>query len=324
MVERTVSDDLPVLVIYGPTASGKSAAALAAALEFSGTVINADSMQIYADLPILSAAPRPEEMALAPHRLYGVLDAAEAASAQRWRAMAVAEIRAAHRAGRLPIVVGGTGLYLKALIEGLSPIPEIPTDIRAGVRARMADLGPQAMHADLALRDPATAAKLRPSDPQRIARAMEVLEATGKPLVDWQAIPPDGPPPGMRFTTAIIAPPRTQIYARCDMRLAQMIEEGALEEVERLGARNLDPSLPAMKTLGVPDFLAYLRGETDLQSALAAAQKSTRNYAKRQFVWVNHHFITHFFINEQFSEKSKAGFFAFIRESGLTQCTQGH
>ena len=319
-----MSEQIPVLVIYGPTASGKSAAALAAALEFGGTVINADSMQLYADLPILSATPSPAEMARVPHRLYGVLDAAEAASAQRWREMVVPEIRTAHAKGSLPIVVGGTGLYLKALMEGLSPIPEVPADIRAAVRARMAVEGPQAMHALLAARDPVTAAGLRPEDPQRISRALEVLEATGRPLAEWQALPPDGPPPGMRFRVAVIAPPRAQVYARCDRRLQQMVVQGALEEVRRLGARNLDPALPAMKALGVPDFLAYLRGEIDLKSALAAAQKSTRHYAKRQFVWVNHHFITDFSLSEQFSEKERPYFFAFIRESGLTQRTQGH
>jgi len=319
-----VSGHIPVLVIYGPTASGKSAAALAAALEFGGTVINADSMQLYADLPILSAAPSAAEMALAPHRLYGVLDAAEAASAQRWREMVVPEIRAAHAKGSLPIVVGGTGLYLKALLEGLSSIPEVPADIRAAVRARMAEQGPQAMHALLAARDPVTAAGLRPSDPQRISRALEVLEATGRPLAEWQGLPPDGPPPGMRFRVAVIAPPRAHVYARCDRRLELMVEQGALEEVGQLGARSLDPALPAMKALGVPDFLAHLRGESDLKSALAAAQKSTRHYAKRQFVWVNHHFITDFFLSEQFSEKERTNFFAFIRESGLTQRTLGH
>lgn len=309
---------LLVLVIFGPTASGKSAAALAAAERFGGTVVNADSMQIYRDLPILSAAPSPVERARAPHRLYGVLDAADLNSAARWRDMALAEIRAAHAADRLPILVGGTGLYLKGLTDGLAAMPDIPEAVRASVRARLAGEGAPALHRLLGARDPEAAARLDPADSQRIARALEVVEATGRPLSAWQADPPVGPPADLAFRTVAIVPPRAAVYRRCEERLDAMIEEGALAEVRALMARDLDPALPAMKALGVPELAAHLRGELSLTEALARAKTATRRYAKRQFVWAMNHIVSQFVLIEQFSEKSERDFFAFIRNNRLT------
>lgn len=308
----------PVLAIFGPTASGKSAAALAAAQAFDGTVINADSMQIYRDLPILSAAPGPAERAAVPHRLYGVLDAGELNSAARWRALALRAIEEAHDQGRLPILVGGTGLYLKGLTEGLAPMPDIPEAVRAGVRDRLAAEGAPSLHRVLRDRDPVAAARLEPADSQRIARALEVVEATGRPLSAWQADPPMGPPAHLAFTTLVIAPPRAAVHARAEARLEAMIEEGALDEVAALMARGLDPALPAMKALGVPDLAAHLRGAVSLTEALDRAKTATRRYAKRQFVWAKSHIISQFCLIEQFSEKSKADFFAFIRNNRLT------
>src|SRR4051812_3908656 len=223
-----------VLAIGGPTASGKSALALDAAEAFGGTVINADSMQVYADLAVLTARPGPEALARVPHRLYGVLPATEACSAARWRDMALDAIAEAAGQGRLPVVVGGTGLYLRALMEGLAEIPSVPAPVRADARARHARLGGPAFHAGLAARDPAMAARLAPGDTQRLIRAWEVLEATGRSLADWQAAPSAGPPPGLRFATLVLDPPRDALYAACDGRFRAMVAAGALDEVARL------------------------------------------------------------------------------------------
>lgn len=275
----------PVLVIGGPTASGKSGLALELADRLAGTVINADSMQIYAGLPILTAAPGPADRARAPHQLYGVVPPSERMSVARWRAMALAEVRAAHAAGRLPILVGGTGLYLKAMMEGLSAIPEVPAEVRDAALALRADIGTPALHARLAARDPDSAARLKPGDTARVLRAWEVLEATGRPIGDWQRTGGAGPPPGLAFLVLVVEPPRDRLYAACDARFGAMLERGALAEVRALAALGLDPDLPAMKALGVPELLAHLRGETDLETAAAKARQHTRNYAKRQSTW---------------------------------------
>lgn len=308
----------PMLVVAGPTASGKSALALAAAREFDGVVINADSMQIYRELRILTARPTAEDEARAPHRLYGVLPAHEVCSAGRWRAMALAEIAAAHEAGRLPILCGGTGLYLRALTEGLSPMPEVPGDIRDALRRRLRTEGSAALHGELAVRDPATAARLEPGDGQRVLRALEVLEATGKTLSDWQAAPTDGPPRGLRFATILLLPPRDQLYAGCDRRLEIMLESGALEEVRRLTATGLDPALPAMKALGVAELSRHLAGECGLDEAVAAAQQATRRYAKRQMTWFRNQIVADRVIDRTYSERIDEEIFSFIRQKLLT------
>lgn len=277
----------PVLAITGPTACGKSGLALAVAEEFAGTVINADSMQVYRELHILTARPEPAEEARVPHRLYGVLPVAEACSAQRWRALAIAEIDAALAAGRLPVLVGGTGLYLRALLRGMAPIPDIPAAVRAEVRRRQAVLDPADLHAELSARDPAMAARLRPGDSQRIARALEVVEATGRSLADFQSCPDAG---AGAYDVLVIAarPPRQALYERIDRRLETMVAAGALDEVRQLLDMHLDPSLPAMKAVGIPHLAAHLRGEMSLSAALAAAQRATRQYAKRQYTWLRH------------------------------------
>ena len=279
--------DKNVVVIGGPTASGKSGMALDIAEAFGGTVINADSMQLYADLDVLTARPGAEDLARVPHRLYGVLPASERGSAARWRDMALAEIAAAHAAGRLPVVVGGTGLYLRTLMEGLSAVPSIPEDIRKAAHARLRELGGEAFRAELVARDPASA-KLNPGDTTRLTRAWEVLEATGHPLSYWQTQTAEGAPEGLAFTVLVLDPPREALYANCDRRFRVMMGQGALEEVRRLDAQNLDPDLPAMKALGVPELSAHLRGELSLDEAIALAQQSTRRYAKRQVTWFRH------------------------------------
>lgn len=307
-----------VVVIAGPTASGKSGLALALAEAFDGTVINADSMQVYRELRILTARPDTAAEARVPHRLYGVLSATEACSAARWRELAISEIEAAWHAGRLPILVGGTGLYLRALFAGLAPVPEIPTEVRDAVRVLHRRLGVERFHAALAERDPTMAARLNPGDTQRVIRAFEVLEATGTSLADWQARPAEAPAFAASAATLVSEPPRAELYARCDARLLAMLDAGALEEVRALDATGIDPALPAMKAVGVPELRRHLNGELTLTEAIAAAQQTTRRYAKRQSTWFRHQIDTKLILRTQFSESFMPEIFAFIRQFLLT------
>ncbi len=295
-----------VVLVAGPTASGKSALALVLAEALGGVVINADSMQVYRELRILTARPGAAEEARAPHRLYGVLPAAEACSAARWRALAVAEIAAARETARPPILVGGTGLYFRALTQGLAPVPRIPAEVRAEARARHARLGGPAFHAQLAKRDPATARGLAPGDEQRLIRAWEVIEATGIPLAEWQRRPSPGESFSGPILSLVLAPPRAGLYAACDARFTRMVAGGALDEVAALDALGLDPSLPAMKALGVPELRRHLGGELSLDEAIAAAQKATRNYAKRQLTWFRHQMAGARVYESQYSDRLAA------------------
>lgn len=275
----------PVLVIGGPTASGKSGLALAWARRAGGVVINADSMQVYADLRIVTARPSEADEAEAPHTLYGIVPASVRMSAARWRELVLAEIDRAHAAGRLPIVVGGTGLYLRSLMHGLSDIPDIPAEVRQSAMELQAEIGSPALHARLAAVDPVTASRLYPTDSQRLIRAWEVVQATGRSISDWQAAPPTDVPTHLSFTTLVVEPPRPRLYAQCDRRFLIMLEQGAEQEVSALMAQNLDPALPAMKALGVPEIAAILSGALTRQAATERAQQLTRNYAKRQLTW---------------------------------------
>ncbi|CAN7411569.1 tRNA (adenosine(37)-N6)-dimethylallyltransferase MiaA [Bradyrhizobium sp. LjRoot220] len=276
------------VLIAGPTASGKSALALALAQKTGGVVINTDSMQVYRDLRILTARPTPEEEALAPHRLYGHVDAAVNFSAGAWVADAASMLAEAQAAKRLPIFVGGSGLYFKALTRGLSAVPPIPAAVREGVRARLERDGVEALHAELATRDPVSAERLKPRDRVRIARALEVVEATGRALNDWhrEGLPPLLPPG--EFSALFLAPERDQLYARIDARFDVMLAAGALEEVRALAARHLDPLLPAMKAHGVPALIRHLKGEITRDEAAEIGRADTRHYAKRQFTWFRH------------------------------------
>jgi tRNA dimethylallyltransferase len=276
------------VLIAGPTASGKSALALELAQKTGGVIINADSMQVYRDLRVITARPTPEEEAKVPHRLYGHVDAAVNFSAGQWVADAAAALAEVRAQNRLPIFVGGSGLYFKALTRGLSAVPPIPPAIREGVRARLERDGVEALHAELAQRDPVTAERLKPRDRTRIARALEVVEATGRSLTDWHR---EGLPPLLpsgAFTALFLAPGRDQLYARIDARFDAMLKAGALEEVAALSARHLDPLLPAMKAHGVPALIGYLRGEITLAEAAEIGRANTRQYAKRQFTWFRH------------------------------------
>jgi tRNA dimethylallyltransferase len=276
------------VLIAGPTASGKSALALDLARKTGGVVINADSMQVYRDLRIITARPTVEEEAVVPHRLYGHVDAAINFSAGAWVADAAKALAEARAQRKLPIFVGGSGLYFKALTRGLSAVPPIAAEVRDSVRARLERYGVEALHEELARRDPVSAARLKPRDRTRIARALEVIEATGRALPDWhrEGLPPLLPPG--EFSALFLAPEREALYARIDARFDAMLSGGAIQEVLALAARNLDPLLPAMKAHGVPVLIRHIRGEVTLQAAAEFGRTETRHYAKRQFTWFRH------------------------------------
>jgi tRNA dimethylallyltransferase len=283
---RPVNDN--AVLIAGPTASGKSALAVELAAATGGVIINADSMQVYRDLRIITARPTAEEEARVPHRLYGEIDAAINFSAGAWLAAATVILAEAGAQHRLPIFTGGSGLYFKALTRGLSAVPPIPVTTRESVRARLERDGVEALHAELAQRDPASADRLKPRDRTRIARALEVVEATGRSLIDWHrdGLPPLLPPGS--FSAVFLDPDRDELYARIDARFDAMLAAGALDEVASLAARRLDPLLPAMKAHGVPALIRHLKGEITLDEAAVIGRADTRHYAKRQFTWFRH------------------------------------
>ncbi|WP_380879188.1 tRNA dimethylallyltransferase [Sphingomonas sp. DBB INV C78] len=270
-----------VALIAGPTASGKSALALALAEKTGGVVINADASQVYRDLRLLSARPLAEEEARAPHRLFGHIDGAESCSAARWADEAKAEIATTHASGRLPILVGGTGLYIRTLIDGIAPVPDIDPAVRAVVRA----LPVAEAHAALAEEDPEAAARLNPADTTRVARALEVVRSTGRPLSQWQELREGGIGQAVRIVPAILLPPRDWLRTRCDRRFEAMLDEGAIAEVEALIARRLDPGLPVMRAIGVPEIAEFLGERLDRETMVDRATAATRQYAKRQYTW---------------------------------------
>ncbi|MBS0332699.1 MAG: tRNA (adenosine(37)-N6)-dimethylallyltransferase MiaA [Proteobacteria bacterium] len=274
-----------IWLIAGPTASGKSALALRLAEATGAEIVNADSMQLYADLRLLTARPSTEDEARAAHHLFGTVDAAEGWSVGRWLKAAQEELAKIEGRGRPAVVVGGTGLYFRALTQGLAEIPAIGAEVRQATAAEHEALGPEAFRERLAQVDPAAAARIPPADRQRLTRAWEVWTATGRSLSDWQAHAAFALPQGS-WSAAALDPPREALYARCDARLAAMVDQGMLDEVGALAARNLDPALPLMKAVGFREFAAHLRGEASLADALAAAQQQTRNYAKRQATWM--------------------------------------
>lgn len=315
------ADQPGALLLAGPTASGKSALALAIAERLGGTVINADSMQIYRELRVITARPTPEEETRVPHRLYGVRPAAEAASVAWWRAAALAEMASAQLAGRLPILCGGTGMYFAALTQGLSDIPAVPAAAREEARRLLAAEGPAALHARLAAEDPVTAARLRASDSQRVARAWEVWRGTGRGLAAWQAAGGSGPAP-WRFCAILLDPPRDVLRAAIAERWQAMLAAGAMEEVRALVAQGLDPALPAMRAHGVPELAAHLAGRLTLEDASRRAILNTGQYTKRQATWFRHHALAdpsrmhtiHARIAgvAQFSESMRAELFTFV------------
>jgi tRNA dimethylallyltransferase len=274
----------PVALIAGPTASGKSALALRLAEQVGGVIVNADSAQIYRDLPVLSAAPGPDELRRADHRLYGVLDGAQPCSAADWADMAKREIAGIHSAGNLPIVAGGTGLYLRTLLEGIADVPPIDPSIRKDVR----DAPVEENRRLLQKLDPEAAARLKPSDRTRIARALEVMLSTGKALADWQEKRTGGIAEDIELRPIVLLPPREWLYPRCDERFSRMVDDGAASEVRTLLDRHLDPALPVMRAIGVREIAGWLNGDVTRDEAISAGQQATRRYAKRQYTWFAH------------------------------------
>jgi tRNA dimethylallyltransferase len=313
--------DLPrALIVAGPTASGKSALALAIAQHVGGTIINTDSMQVYRELRVLTARPTPEEERLVPHRLYGIRPAAKVGSVAWWRETALAAMADARAAGRRPILTGGSGMYFASLTDGLADIPDPGPEARAEARRLLAEQGPASLHASLGKVDPVTAARLKPEDSQRLARAWEVWRGTGRGLAAWQA--ERSLPAPWRFAAILLDPPRDALRAAIATRFDAMVRQGAIDEVRALLALHLDPALPAMRAHGVPELSAYLRGELSLQEAGRRTELVTGQYTKRQATWFRHHVLApqtrmnkinaRFADLTQLSQSKQAGLLTFI------------
>lgn len=309
------------LVVFGPTASGKSSLAVDVATAFDGTVINADSLQVYKELRILTARPSRAEEARAPHRLYGILPGHEGCSAGRWLDMASREILETLRGRRLPILVGGTGMYLQALIEGLSPMPAISPEIRAQALERHARLGGAAFHAEVAGFDDVSAGKIPPGDTQRLVRAWEIYRQTGRTFSQWRAEPRRRASglETVRFHVLALAPERAVLYAGIDRRFDAMLTQGAIEEVRALNALGYDSAAAVMKAVGVRQIMAYLQGRSSLDEAAFEAKTLSRRYAKRQLTWLRGQFNTAYRIDAQYSESITPEIFSFIRQFLLTR-----
>ncbi len=313
-----MSGDLPkVIVVAGPTASGKSALALCLADALNGVVINADSIQCYRDLPLLTARPSAGDELYAPHRLYGFLEPTAILSATAWAAKAADEIRTVVAAGQQPILVGGNGFYLRALMAGLSDIPAVPADVRDATRKLATDIGAAALHAKLAMRDPITAQRLKPGDTQRISRAWEVLEATGQPLSYWQA-QPNKRPIEANYVSILVQPERDELYNACDLRFLMMLELGAMAEVQDLIARGVSTKAPVMRALGALELAQVASGSMELSTATELAQAATRQYAKRQTTWFRNQFRADYRIDTKFLESLFQNIFPEIRHLLLT------
>lgn len=308
-----MSNDLRPILIAGPTASGKSALALALAERFNGVIINADSMQVYRELRILTARPTSEDLARAPHRLYGFVPASDAYSTGRYVKDVSVALQEARASGQRAIIVGGTGLYFKALLEGLSPIPEIPVDVRQHWRDQEAREGAYALWTVLMHDDPEMALRLEPNDGQRIVRALEVFHATGKSLAEFQRTPGTPILDNALAIKLLMMPSREELRARADARFEQMLVQGALAEAEALAALKLDPALPAMRAIGVAPLVAAARGELSLAAATERAKAETRQYVKRQSTWLNKNMITWNTVCAQSMESSEPSAITFIQ-----------
>ena len=299
------------VMIAGPTAAGKSGLAMALAEYLGGVVINADSMQLYRDLRILTARPEADDEARVPHQLYGVVDGAERASVARWLALAGEAVAAARQDGRIPIIIGGTGMYLKAALDGIAAIPEVGQDILDSCMATLSSQGGAAFRAALAKEDPVTAARLFDGDSQRLVRAMGVVRATGRPISEWQQDPHQGALVGQAVTVAV-TPSREAVYEAIDARFAMMMDSGAVEEVAALAARGLDPGLPVMKAIGVREIMALQQGQLDRARAIELASRDSRHYAKRQFTWLRNNYNAQYVIESKFSERNLAKIFSIL------------
>jgi tRNA dimethylallyltransferase len=300
------------ILIAGPTASGKSGLAMRLAEALDGVVINADSMQVYRELRVLTARPNLEEEARVPHALYGFVAGSEPYSAGRFTTDAAQAIRQAQENGRRPIIVGGTGLYFKALLDGLSPMPEVPKEIRARWRNAAAKMELGGLHAVLADRDPAMAERLAPGDTQRIVRALEVLDASGASLADWQRRPREPVLDVSKTVRIVVSPERGELYRRIDARFAAMLSDGGIEEVQQLAASQLDATLPIMSALGVRPLLAHIAGTLSREAAIEAGQTETRQYAKRQLTWARGNMLAWKWISTKEMKSNSQSFVSFI------------
>lgn len=308
----------PVVIVAGPTASGKSSMAMDIALEFDGVIVNADSMQVYQELRILTARPDEDDEARIDHRLYGVMAPAQNCSVARWRDLAVREVEQVLQSRRLPIVTGGTGLYIRALMQGLVPIPDVPVEIRNDVQSYYDQHGSEALHAELSQCDPLTAARIASGDRQRLIRAVEVFRATNRPLSSWLASGNQGGLTNAAFLPIVLMPPRAALYERIDARFWQMIDEGAVGEVRQLLELALNPELSAMKAVGVRELTDHLSGNKSLELAVSGAQQASRNYAKRQSTWFRNQIPEAEGVSAQYSESIRSEIFSLIRQFLLT------
>jgi tRNA dimethylallyltransferase len=300
------------IMIAGPTASGKSQLALDLVEKIDGEIINADSMQLYADLSVLTARPTRADLDAAPHHLYGVLDAAHRASVAEWLRLAAEAMAPVIQRGKMPIIVGGTGMYLDAAVKGIAPIPDVPVPVHNTCSARFKEIGGASFRAELAAYDPVIAERLDDGDSQRLIRAMGVVLASGIPLSQWQAAPHHGALAGMPLKLAVL-PPRDIIYHRIESRFDMMLKNGALDEVRALQLRNLDPSLPVMKALGVKPLADTLGGAMSLERAAYLTKRDSRHYAKRQMTWLRNNYNANYTLNEKLSESFYKKIFPFIR-----------
>ncbi len=308
----------PVLVIGGPTASGKSAMALELARALDGEVVNADSMQVYADLPIVTARPDAADTNLASHHLYGIFGMGARCSAGQWRDLAVSAITEIHQRERLPIVVGGTGLYLKALMQGLHAIPSVPPYLRDHLNQRLSKEGAAKLYGELSLCDPVTASVLNPADGQRIVRALEIFLHTGRGLRRWQTEETEEVPADLRFFAISLLPHRDDLYTAVNTRFDQMLNGGAIDEVALLLKRSPPDGFPLLKAVGVPPIWAYLRSEIDRERLRELGKRDSRRYAKRQMTWFRHQFISQISIKKKYSEYNWDEIFSEIRNFLLT------
>lgn len=280
-----MTNRLPIIILAGPTASGKSAVALDIVQAIGAVIINCDAMQVYQQIPIITAQPSKAEQILVQHALYGCVSVAEQTSVSYWLSLVKPVIKQVWEQGKVPLIVGGTGMYIKGLLEGIAPIPEVDLVVRQEVRDEFARIGNEAFYAFLAKEDPQTAARLRPSDSQRIVRAMEVWRQTGQSLVKWQETKPGPLYPQAEHHVFFLCPDREKAYANCDLRFKTMLTLGVVDEIRALEKLKLRKTLPAMKAHGVPELLAYLQGEISLDAAMEQAILNTRHYIKRQFTW---------------------------------------
>lgn len=303
--ERSYMSTSKIIVIAGPTASGKSNLALTLAQELDGVVINADSMQVYKDIPILVASPSTEDIKIAPHKLYGIYDASYRGNVVDWLDLCKKEIASTRNQNKTPIIVGGTGMYIEALTKGVTPIPETPADIRQTVDKTLHEKGLDYLYQELQKIDPSTAQKLSPNDTTRIRRATEIWLHTGNNLTYWHSIPLKSSFNPKEFSTIYINPTRKDLDKRCRARFDIMMKQGALEEVKALVNRNLPDSFPAMRALGVQELKSYLKEECSLETAIENAKLHTRQYAKRQSTWFNNRFDADFYFNACYIENKK-------------------